>query len=105
MENFKASLNKCGNTQFDFVKLDTLEQGKKYEVTFCESFDTEHGKTITVVLDNKIRVFLPNRYFDNDEMTDENISLYKNSKTKFNLIYKGMKKLNKGKSKHLIDFE
>jgi len=47
-------------------------------VTFFEYYDTEHGKTITVVLDNKIRVFLPNRYFDNDEITNENISLYKN---------------------------
>ena len=103
MENLKTLLNKC-NEKYEFVKLDSLEQGKNYEITFFEYIITKNGNTITAVLENKIRVFLPNRF--NNEITDENILLYNNhSKTKLNLIYKGMKKINNGKSMHLIDFE
>jgi len=103
MENFKECLNKCSNNQYEFVKLCDLEHEKKYEVTLFEYFDTENGKTITVILDNKFRVFLPDRFID--EFTNEKILLYKNSKTKFNLVYKGKKNINKGKTMHLINFE
>jgi len=105
MENFKTLLNKR-NEKYEFVKLDSLEQEKKYEITFFEYINTKKGTTITVVLENKIRVFLPNSF--NDDITDENILFYnKHSKTntKLKLIYKGMKKINNGKSMHLIDFE
>lgn len=103
MENLKTLLNSC-NSQYDFVRLSDLEQGKEYEVSLFKYVDTKYGKKIVVILDNKLNVILPDRFLD--VFTKENIELYNTkSKTKFNLIYKGEKKLNKGKTMHLIDFE
>lgn len=103
MENLKALLNNC-NLQYDFVKCYELEQGKKYEVSVFKYVKTKYGKKVVVILDNKLQVFLPDRFLK--EFTKEKIELYnQKSKTKYNLIYNGEKKLNNGKTMHLIDFE
>jgi len=103
MENLKALLNSC-NSQYDFVKCYELEQGKKYEVSVFKYVNTKYGKKVVVILDNKLQVFLPDRFLE--KFTKEKIELYnQKSKTKFNLIYSGEKKLNNGKTMHLIDFE
>ncbi|KAE9522933.1 hypothetical protein AGLY_016564 [Aphis glycines] len=54
MENFKELLNKC-NTQYEFVKICDLEQGKKYEVTCFENINTKFGKKISVILDKMVK--------------------------------------------------
>jgi len=103
IENLKELLNKC-NSQYDFIKVCELEHEKKYEVTCFENINTKFGKKISVVLDNKYKIILPDRFLN--EFTKEKISTYnQNSKTKINLIYNGLKKLKNGKSMHLIDFE
>ena len=102
MENLKTLLNKC-NDQYDFVKVCDLEKGKKYEVTRFKYIDTIYGKTIVVILDKKLQVFLPDRFLD--EFTKENISLYNLSLKKFNLVYNGLQNLDNGRTKQLIQFE
>ena len=102
MEKLKALLNNC-NTQHEFVKLCDLEQEKKYEVTCFENINTKFGKKISVILDSKYKVILPDRF--STVFTKEIISTYnQKSKTKFNLIYNGLKNLKNGKTMHLIDF-
>jgi len=43
MENFKTLLNNC-SSQYDYVKIGDLEQGKKYEVSVFNYVETKYGK-------------------------------------------------------------
>ncbi|KAE9543348.1 hypothetical protein AGLY_003259, partial [Aphis glycines] len=66
MEKLKELLNKC-NTQYEFVKICDLEQGKKYEVTCFENINTKFSKKISVILDDEnLKKYLgfPNTTFD-----------------------------------------
>lgn len=103
MENFKDILNKINNGH-TFIKFNDLEQGKPYKVNSFEKINTKFGKKLSVVLNDEFILSLPERY--TNAFTEKQITLYNTSSDKnLNLIYNGEKKLNKGKTMHLIDFE
>ncbi|KAE9521662.1 hypothetical protein AGLY_017958 [Aphis glycines] len=80
MENFKELLNKC-NTQYEFVKICDLEQGKKYEVTCFENINTKF-----------VNIKLPNIY--PNKITEKEITVYNtNSQRKLNVIYTGLESM------------
>jgi len=57
----KIRLNKQGY-MYKYIKLLELEINKKYEVTAFEIINTNGQDKVSVVLDNKYKLFLPNRY-------------------------------------------
>lgn len=99
MENYKTLLN--SNTYF--ISLKNLELGKKYKVTNFEIVITKYGQKLLVILDNNLKVILPDHF--SKKFTVNDIEEMNSNPVKFTLIYKGLEKLSNGYSKHLVIFE
>jgi len=60
--DLKVRLNKQGY-KYKYIKLTELVTDKKYEVTAFEIINTNGQDKVSVVLDNKYKLFLPDRFF------------------------------------------
>ena len=100
--DLKVRLNKHGY-KYKFIKLSELVIDKKYEVTAFEIININGQERISAVLDNKYRLFLPDRFFkiisgNIYEMNDKEWStLY--------LYYRYIKTFDNGDLYHRIEFE
>jgi len=71
------------------VRLDTLENDRRYPVTFARRLTTQYGTTILTVQtgEENVKVYMPKRYAE--LFTDKDIEDINNSITHYKLIYKG----------------
>jgi hypothetical protein len=98
----KVCLNKQGH-KYKYIKLSELEINKKYEVTAFEIINTNQNKKISVILDNKYKLFLPNRYLN---IISEN--LYEMNDFEWNtfyIYYRYEKMFDNGDVYHHLEFE
>ncbi len=68
MEGVKERFNALKPTEF--VNLRDLEVGKSYSASDFKTLKTKYGNKVIVTLDDKLKIFLPQRYynkFGNDE--------------------------------------
>lgn len=100
--DLKVRLNKYGY-KYKFIKLSELVTDKKYEITAFELINISGQDKVSVVLDNKYKLFLPDRFFkiisgNIYEMNDKEWStLY--------LYYRYKKIFDNGDLYHRIEFE
>ncbi|CAI6370133.1 unnamed protein product [Macrosiphum euphorbiae] len=100
--DLKVRLNEYGY-KYKFIKLSELVSDKRYEVTAFELVIINGWDKVSVVLDNKYKLILPDRFFKTIseniyEMNDKEWStLY--------LYYRYKKILDNGDSYHRIEFE
>lgn len=97
-------LNKQG-CKYEYIKLSDLKIDEKYKATNFEIINTKYGDRVSVILNNKYNLFLPNRLF---KTISEN--LYEMSLDKWNLDEwyiqcKGSKILDNGFIYHFIEFQ
>lgn len=95
MDNLLTRLNIVGNS-IEHKLLRDLETNKPFKTSNWEFINTKFGVKLIVVLDNKFKVVLPDR-FNNFNVTELN-------KSNLMMTYKGLKKMGNGNSLHLIDF-
>jgi len=56
-------LNKKGY-KYEYVKLSDLKVDEKYKTNDFEIINTKFGNRVTVILSNKYKLFLPDKYLD-----------------------------------------
>lgn len=100
--DLKVRLNNYGN-KYKFIKLSELITDKKYEVTAFEIINTKGQDRVSVVLDNKYKLFLPDRFF---KIISGNIYEMNDKEWSTIYIYYRYKKiLDNGNLYHRIEFE
>lgn len=92
-------LNKKGY-KYEYIKLSDLKIDEKYKANSFEIINTKFGNKVSVILNNKFKLLLPNKYLDIISQ-----HLYLMNETEIFIIYKGKTNLDNGKSVHLIEFE
>ncbi|CAI6365353.1 unnamed protein product [Macrosiphum euphorbiae] len=99
--DLKVRLNKYGY-KYKFIKLSELAADKRYEVTAFELVNINGQDKVSVVLDNKYKLILPDRFF---KTISENIYEMNNKEWSFTFITGIKKILDNGDSYHRIEFE
>ncbi|CAI6361984.1 unnamed protein product [Macrosiphum euphorbiae] len=100
--DLKVRLNKYGY-KYKFIKLSELVTDKKYEVNAFELVNINGQDKVSVVLDNKYKLILPDRYF---KTISENIYEINDKEwSTLYLYYRYKKILDNGDSYHRIEFE
>lgn len=101
MADFKSLLNTCGFAT-EFKKLGDLEIDKPYKASNFTFIKTKYGDKLSVLLDEKFRIILPDRFMNVIRTYEELEEL--NFKT-YNMVYNGKKSLNGDRFVHDIKFE
>ncbi|CAI6374372.1 unnamed protein product [Macrosiphum euphorbiae] len=100
--DLKVRLNEYGY-KYKFIKLSELVSDKRYEVTAFELVIINGWDKVSVVLDNKYKLILPDRFF---KTISENIYEMNDKEwSKLYLYYRYKKILDNGDSYHRIEFE
>lgn len=92
-------LNKKGY-KYEYIKLSDLSVDEKYKANDFEIINTKFGNRVSVILNNKYKLILPDKYLDIISQY-----LYEMNDFEIFIIYKGKKNLNNGQTVHLMEFE
>ena len=91
------------NTFKEFIKLGDLKENQKYTINNFSINNSKFGPQLCVEVDNTYCLSLPKRFLT--DFTENECKLINEHSDKITMIYKGTKKLNNGKTFHLLDFE
>ena len=83
------------NNLFETKKLSELEIGKKYKANNFQLIDTQYGKKISILLHDKFKIFLPDRYTKSIEKSD--LKTRNEKSVPVNITYNGLDEIKNGK--------
>ena len=88
------------------VRINTLEEGRRYAVTFAQRLETQYGQSVLLTLrvdsDSNVKVFLPKRY--TEVFREENIEHINNGTRSYKLVCNGRYPGSRGSYKLRLEY-